>query len=190
MDKDDYMQIFTLEHSKESYIADFVLYGLVITLLLIFILFASPPAQWLFTLSAVLIGLISWTLIEYGMHRFVLHGLQPFRSWHEEHHARPTALICTPLILSTSLILILVFLPLLILTSLWTACAITLGILLGYLVYAIVHHLLHHGYSENRWVKQRKQWHGLHHSKYTQEGYFGVTTAFWDHLFRSRGDQG
>jgi cyclopropane-fatty-acyl-phospholipid synthase len=33
--------------------------------------------------GAALAGLLGWSLIEYGVHRFVLHGLAPFRRWYE-----------------------------------------------------------------------------------------------------------
>jgi hypothetical protein len=54
--------------------------------------------------ALALLGLVAWTLLEYALHRFVLHGLQPFRTWHAEHHRRPRALIGTPTILSATLI--------------------------------------------------------------------------------------
>ncbi|MDX5446368.1 MAG: hypothetical protein LPJ87_09975, partial [Zoogloeaceae bacterium] len=38
----------------------------------------------LWTGSILLIaGLVSWTLLEYLLHRFVLHGRGPFQRWHE-----------------------------------------------------------------------------------------------------------
>ncbi|GAB1426064.1 hypothetical protein MASR2M16_32980 [Thauera terpenica] len=33
-----------------------------------------------------LAGLVGWTLIEYLLHRFMLHRVEPFRAWHVEHH--------------------------------------------------------------------------------------------------------
>ena len=130
----------------------------------------------------VLAGLAGWTLLEYALHRFVLHGLRPFSDWHAEHHHRPAALICAPTILSASLIAALVFLPAWALGGLWPACAITLGVLGGYLAYAITHHATHHWRASNRWTRQRKRWHALHHDRHRGPGHYGVTTSFWDHL--------
>ena len=70
----------------------------------------------------VALGMVCWTAIEYLPHRFVLHGIAPFKRWHEEHHQRPTALIRAPAILRGSVILLLVFFPTLSLGGLWNAC--------------------------------------------------------------------
>ncbi|MCC6208917.1 MAG: sterol desaturase family protein [Gammaproteobacteria bacterium] len=113
---------------------------------------------------------------------FVMHGLQPFSRWHAEHHQRPTALICTPTILSATL----VFFPALVLLgNLWRACALTLGVLIGYLSFSITHHAIYHWCADIAWLKQRKQWHALHHHTIGQSGCFGMTSAFWDHVFGS-----
>lgn len=175
--------LFRLEHSRAAYRADFVAYGIAVAALAVFLLSASPHGQRLEMVILVLAGIASWTAIEYVLHRFVLHGLQPFRRWHEEHHRRPRALICTPTILSATLIAMLVFLPTLLLGDLWQACALTLGLLTGYLGYAITHHAIHHWRSGgNAWLKQRKRWHGLHHC-IDEPACYGVTSAFWDHVF-------
>ena len=121
------MELFALEHSKAAYRADFALYATAVVLLAGFLAYDGPREQWLGIASIALAGLVSWTAIEYVLHRFVLHGMQPFRRWHAEHHQRPRALICSPTIMSASLIVVLVFLPALLLGGLWRACALTLG---------------------------------------------------------------
>jgi sterol desaturase/sphingolipid hydroxylase (fatty acid hydroxylase superfamily) len=162
------------------------LYGTAVLLLAAYLLAAGPHEQRLALLAWVAAGLGSWSAIEYGLHRFVLHGLQPFRRWHAEHHQRPTALICAPTILSATLIVGLVFLPALVLGNLWQACALTLGVLVGYLAYSVTHHATHHWRADNAWLKQRKQWHALHHH-HPQAGYYGVTSSFWDRVCNSAG---
>lgn len=179
------MDFFTLEHSKMAYRADFVLYGSAIVALATFLLVASPHERRLVNMVLVLTGLVSWTAVEYVLHRFVLHGLQPFRKWHVLHHQRPTALICASTILSATLIAMLVFLPALLLGDLWRACALTLGLLTGYLGYAITHHAIHHWRADNAWLIRRKRWHALHHHNLAQPGCYGVTSAFWDYVFDS-----
>ncbi len=165
------MRFFSFEHSAAAYQADFVLYGAAVV---------------------ALAGGMAWTAIEYVLHRYVLHGLQPFRHWHEQHHRRPHALICTPTALSATFIGLLVFLPALVLGNLWQACALTLGLLSGYLAYAITHHALHHGHAEaflgtdSAWMKRRKRWHALHH-RVVPHAHYGVTSAFWDYIWRSAG---
>lgn len=180
------MGLFTLEHSKAAYRADFALYGTAVVVLVAFLLVDGPRGQRLEFAVFAGMGLAIWTVIEYALHRFVMHGLQPFSHWHEEHHRRPTALICTPTILSAMLIATLVFLPALVLLGdLWRACALTLGVLVGYLSFSITHHATHHWCADSAWLKQRKRCHALHHHTIGQSGYYGVTTAFWDHVFGS-----
>lgn len=180
------MGLLSLEHSKTAYWADFALYGVVVVGLAAYLWLATPVPQQLAAAVAVLAGLASWTAIEYVLHRFVLHGLLPFRAWHAEHHARPTALICAPTVLSGSLIAGTVFLPLWALAGLVWASAFTLGVLAGYLAYALTHHALHHGRHAGPWLLQRKRWHALHHHAGQQRCY-GVTSAFWDRLLGTDG---
>ena len=180
------MPIFTLEQSKVAYSADFALYGAAVVFLSTFLVVAGPQDHQLQLFAIALAGLAAWTFIEYALHRYVLHGLHPFRRWHAVHHERPTALICTPTILSAMLICALVFLPALLLGGAWRACALTIGLLIGYLIYAITHHATHHWRANGAWMLQRKHWHALHHH-IGQPGHYGVTSAFWDHVFGSIG---
>ncbi len=179
------MGAFKLEHSKAAYRADLVLYSAAVVLLAAFLLVDAPRTQRLEVVLFTLIGLGSWTIIEYALHRFVLHGLEPFRRWHAEHHQRPTALICTPTLMSAALIATLVFLPALALGTLWSACALTLGVLAGYLTYSITHHATHHWRADNAWLRQRKRWHAQHHRAEQPDCCYGVTSAFWDRVFGS-----
>jgi sterol desaturase/sphingolipid hydroxylase (fatty acid hydroxylase superfamily) len=179
------MELFSLEHSKAAYRADFALYGAAVVVLAAYLLLAVPRGQQLENLAFVLVGLASWTGIEYALHRFVLHGLQPFSRWHAQHHERPTALICTPTVLSAALIATLVFFPAFLLGNVWRASALTLGMLAGYLAYTITHHATHHWRADSAWLKHCKRWHALHHHQVEQPACYGVTSSFWDHVFGS-----
>jgi cyclopropane-fatty-acyl-phospholipid synthase len=183
------MRLFTLEHSAIEYGADFALHGAAVVLLSAFLIWGGPREHRLSIAAFVLVGLASWTVIEYAAHRFVLHGLQPFRRWHAQHHQRPTALIYAPTILIAILIVTLVFLPTLLLGDLWRACALTLGVLTGYLAYSITHHATHHWRTQSAWLRQRQHWHALHHRPIEHVGCYGVTTALWDHVFGTSGQR-
>ena len=179
------MGLFTLEHSRAAYWLDFAAYGAAVGALAGVLVVAGPREQGWEIAAVALLGLAGWTAIEYALHRFVLHGMDPFRRWHAEHHLRPNALICAPTLFSASLILVLVFLPALMLGGVWRACALTLGVLAGYLGYAITHHATHHWRADNAWLRRRKLSHALHHHATLEPGAYGVTSAFWDHVFGS-----
>lgn len=179
------MTLFRLEQHPAVYFADFVLYPLAIaagTALLV--LRPSGGPAWILPLAAVL-GFLAWSLVEYAMHRFVFHGLQPFKRWHEEHHQRPGALIGSSTPVSMAAFAILVFWPLSAAAGPQAALAATLGMSAGYLLYVVVHHASHHWKaSEGSWMRARKRDHARHHRP-GAEGWYGVTTPFWDHVFRT-----
>ncbi|ODV07957.1 MAG: hypothetical protein ABT20_12175 [Rubrivivax sp. SCN 70-15] len=179
------MGLFSLEHSRAAYRADFLAYGAAVLLLATYLGVDGHAGQRLAMLGWVAAGTAGWTLIEYALHRFVLHGLDPFRRWHAEHHARPSALICTPTLYSAALLFGLVYLPARLLLGPWCGGALTLGVLAGYLAYTVTHHATHHWRGESRWLLQRKRWHALHHRPGAHPGHYGVTTGFWDRAFGS-----
>lgn len=177
------MDLLSMEQSPGAYRADFVLYGTLVLLLIALSLWnAAPrPAGWL---AALLAGFALWSLIEYLVHRFVLHGIQPFKRLHAVHHARPRALYGLPTLFSLPLFAGLVFLPLLVLLGLWPTLPLMAGVLAGYLFYGLAHHLAHQGLSRSwpgpAWQLRRKRWHAHHHSG--QAACYGVSTGFWDQL--------
>jgi len=179
------MRFLSIEHSKPAYWADFFLYGVSMVLLAVLLVTHTPPTQGLGTALIAALGFVSWSLIEYVLHRLVLHELPVFKDWHAAHHERPGALICTPTVLSAILIGTVIFMPALWILSLWHAIALTFGVLVGYLVYAITHHGIHHWKTNNGWLRQRKYWHALHHKPTGRGAFYGVTSSFWDHVFGS-----
>ena len=180
------MGLFRLEHSKLAYCADFASYAAAVVFISAWLLAAAPREQELTLGACTVVGIVGWTLLEYLLHRFVLHGLQPFRAWHEAHHDRPAALICTPTVLSAGLIVLLVYLPACWLIGMWPANAVTLGVLVGYMSYAVTHHMTHHWRSGNAWLGRRKRWHARHHHVRAPVC-FGVTSGVWDWVFLSIG---
>ena len=175
-------EMFSLEHSKTAYWTDFVLYGLVIAGLTGALLVPEHGAERGRLIALAAIGLSAWSLVEYAMHRFILHGLEPFKSWHLKHHERPIALISAPTTLSASLIAGLVFFPALLVVGVWPAVAVTLGVTIGYLSYALCHHGTHHWKPRGKWLKDRKRWHAIHHKGSSGQCY-GVTSMLWDRVF-------
>jgi cyclopropane-fatty-acyl-phospholipid synthase len=181
------MGLLTTEHGRMGYLADLVLYAAASATLGLVLAVAAPHERRIELAAFALVGVATWTLVEYMLHRFVLHGLQPFRRWHAEHHRRPGALLGTPTVLSAALIAALVFLPAWVLGDRWSACALTFGLLTGYFAYALVHHAVHHWGVDLPWLRHVKRHHFLHHRPGAAPGRYGVTSALWDIVFRTNG---
>ncbi len=177
------MGLFSIEHSPAVYRADFVLYGLVVPLGAALLIAAGPSNRGAELLAAVALGGLGWSLAEYLLHRFVLHGVPPFSHWHAEHHRRPAALIGSPTLLSAGLIAGGVFAPLAWATDPWLGGAVTLGVTAGYLAYTVMHHVLHHWRQRWPWLMRRQRWHARHHRRAGPPACYGVTSSWWDRAF-------
>jgi cyclopropane-fatty-acyl-phospholipid synthase len=177
------MRLLAIEHSLSGYRADFIFYGLAWLTLMSYLALGVPVVERGAVVGLASAGLAAWTLVEYLFHRFVLHGIPPFSKWHAMHHRHPRALIFTPTVLSAALLMLLVFLPALAFGNPWRAWGLTFGMLSGYLVYTLAHHAFHQSGAVLRGLlgRRRRRWHALHHA--AGGGYYGVTTAFWDHVF-------
>jgi sterol desaturase/sphingolipid hydroxylase (fatty acid hydroxylase superfamily) len=137
-------------------------------------------------------GLLAWTLIEYGLHRFVFH-YQPQSAWgkrvhfifHGVHHDYPNdvhRLVMPP---SASIPLaVLFYLGFSALLPEPLLFAFFPGVVAGYLVYDLGHYALHHASFKNSVFKRLKKHHLLHHYADDTRG-FGVSSSLWDAVFRS-----
>jgi cyclopropane-fatty-acyl-phospholipid synthase len=173
------MNVFTIEHSKTAYWADFAFFGATIVVLAITVAVGTPHAQWPRVAFLAITGVVGWSVLEYLVHRFLFHGVQPFRRWHAEHHARPTAFICAPTIVTASVLGTFLFFPAWLMGGAWSACALTFGVLCGYVAYATTHHAIHHWRAKSRWLRRRQRWHFIHHSA-QRPCCYGVTSGTWD----------
>ncbi len=178
------MGLFSLHHGKLSYAADYLGYGLLVAATAAATVAFVPAAQAWTALAFAVAGAAGWSLAEYLLHRWVLHGLQPFQRWHALHHERPRALIATPTVLTMALFFALVFVPALWLLPAGRGLALTCGVLAGYLAYTVTHHAVHHWHGRSAWLLRHKRWHALHHHAGSQACY-GVTSPFWDRVFGS-----
>lgn len=179
------MSIFSFEHSVLSYRVDFVFYLLAVLLLAGFVGWSATAGQALLMAALICAGLVVWSGLEYSLHRYVLHGMEPFASWHREHHRRPAALVGASTALSASMLGGLVLLPAWWWMGSLKASALFLGVVAGYLGYTATHHAVHHGLSRSairlEWIQNKTSWHTQHH-QLSQQCCFGVTTRFWDYL--------
>ena len=165
--------------SKRSYYADFVVYPVLIATACLWSLWQIAPHAAERWFAAVCVGMLFWTMIEYVLHRWVLHRMPPFSRLHAMHHEHPTALIGTPTWVSASLFLGL-WASLAYGLSVTTAGGLIGGMMTGYLVYVIIHDAVHHRLTRpGSWLHMAKRRHARHHSAGSASN-FGVSTSIWD----------
>ena len=150
----------------------------------------SGELFWLF-----LLGLFSWTLLEYGLHRFVFHvrfGLRNpktadfINGSHLNHHAAPRdpdkLLVRPGYGLTVSAILF--GLAYLLSHSFFTASGIMAGIWAGFIYYEAVHYRVHLTTAPSGFIARQRRAHFYHHFT-NQKRCFGVTSPLWDYVFRT-----
>jgi sterol desaturase/sphingolipid hydroxylase (fatty acid hydroxylase superfamily) len=141
----------------------------------------------------VALGLFVWSFTEYILHRFIFHfypksslGKRIHFIFHGVHHDYPNdakRLVMPP---SASIPLALAFFFLFnAILPVNTVYAFFLGFISGYLIYDMAHYALHHANFKSPFLKKLKQHHMLHHYSDSTRG-FGVSSDFWDNVFRSK----
>lgn len=170
--------------TRAGFLADFYVYPCVAAILGTLAISAAPR-DWPALRLALLIGLGTWTLLEYLVHRWIFHHAPWFRQQHAAHHDVPKALIGTPTWLSLVTVVALVMLPSAMVAGMAIGSSFTAGLVLGYLWYGVVHYGAHHWHTQPRGYFARiKRRHAIRHQIEVQ-GNFGVTTSLWDHVFRT-----
>ena len=139
------------------------------------------------------LGVLIWTLLEYGLHRFVFHVQAPVRNprlreiinaSHLEHHASPRdpgKVLVHPsygLVISTFLfgLLYLFF------RSVFSTTGVIAGVWTGFLYYEAVHYRVHFSLSGSGFVARQRRAHFYHHFT-NNKRCFGVTSPIWDYVF-------
>lgn len=142
------------------------------------------------TIGFYLGGLATWTFMEYILHRFVFHIDEyfPFMKRfhyivHGIHHEYPKdeeRLFMPPV--PGTIISFFLFLFWYLFFG-WNAFAFMAGITNGYLLYSYIHYRVHTNPStkffHRLWVH-----HAKHHYKFPDKA-FGVSSPFWDIIFRT-----
>ena len=147
------------------------------------------------TLALFVAGFVTWTLLEYWLHRGPFHW-KPKVSWgerlhfllHGVHHQWPKdryRLVMPP---AVSITLFFVFGAVWLLTVGTTyGWACHAGFVAGYMTYDLTHYYIHHFHPKTAFGRALKKHHMLHHFK-DPDSRFGVSTMFWDRVFRTRGE--
>lgn len=135
-------------------------------------------------------GTLTWTFIEYVIHRFVFHfepksklGKRLHWMFHGVHHDYPQdeyRLVMPP---GISLPLAFLFYYLFHLMMPYPFnLAFFSGFILGYLAYDTGHYAIHHFHINNPFLKRIKINHMNHHYVEPERG-FGVSSTLWDKVF-------
>jgi sterol desaturase/sphingolipid hydroxylase (fatty acid hydroxylase superfamily) len=173
-----------------------VFYTLYATIVLVFAVRSAHP--WIGVLT-YLAGLPLWTLIEYLFHRYVLHGRFPAHDGvigrflhdrldplHWEHHARPFDGMHISGVLKDILPLFAVAAPASFIVPVYTAPVLLAGVVQCYVLEEWIHHSVHFYDFRNRYFRYIKRYHRFHHTQPGMELGFGLTSGFWDVVFRTR----
>lgn len=166
--------------------------------LIIFFTYAAGLLYWSVTHTALtaavtvglfVIGLLSFTWVEYNVHRYVFHMATNTESkakaqytMHGIHHEFPkdkTRLAMPPL-LSITLATLLLFVFRLILGDF--VFAFLPGFLVGYAGYLSVHYMVHAFQPPKNFLKALWVNHSVHHYK-NGEVVFGVSSPLWDYIY-------
>lgn len=138
------------------------------------------------------VGWLSWSLVEYLMHRFLFHAQVESETLriatllaHGHHHVwpqDPRRIAATPVqLLSTALLFHGAFRLVLGPDAWWAAMA---GATCGYVAYEAVHWLAHHGRPRSRVLRALKAHHMRHH--HLEPGTrWGIGTPLFDWIFRT-----
>ena len=173
-----------MQLSKTAYHADFAIYAIVLCVLAGATALGTSWVQRIHWLAAFTAAMAGWTLLEYLLHRFLLHRSSVFAGMHAVHHDSPRAYVGTPTWVSLGTFWLVVFLPVWWGVSFNIASGLTAGVMMGFLWYGVVHHVIH--YRRPRvlasWMLASRHRHLRHHYS-TQAGNFGVTIPLWDYVF-------
>lgn len=159
--------------------------------------FMSRPSFSALTLVGTVVAtLLAYPFVEYGVHRFILHGRYLYRSpwtaalWkriHYDHHQDPNDLRVLFGALSTTLPTIMAAtFPIGYGVAGWMGVPVAFATGLGcFMVYELCHCMQHLRVApKNRFLRRIKRHHLLHHF-HNEQGNFGITSLMCDRLFGS-----
>ena len=142
-------------------------------------------------LKLLVLGFLSWGLIEYGLHRFIFHydaksevGRKFIYAAHLSHHDNPKSKdnLFASLRFSVPIAAAYWLLAWGTLGTWQAAAYLFIGLVAGYFSYEWLHLQAHHGKSGLPVLRYLKKYHLLHHYR-TPELRFGVTSPVFDLIF-------
>ena len=139
----------------------------------------------------IIAGVFSWTLIEYGLHRFVFHyrarstfGKKLVYAAHLSHHENPrvTNRLFSGLLISLPIATVYLLSAWIVTGSPQRATYLFTGLASGYSCYEWLHFQAHHRRPRLRLFRYLRKYHLLHHYQTPQQRY-GVTSPLLDVIF-------
>jgi cyclopropane-fatty-acyl-phospholipid synthase len=171
-------------------------YSVYAAVVLALALAAGRPSRALVFFAA---GFFAWTLLEYLVHRYILHGRFPdgpgvvqhfmhrtFDHLHLEHHARPWDGRHVNGTIKDTGPFVFVLAALSWLGAVDGAPVLVAGLLQAYILEEWVHHSVHFSEFDNPYFRYIKRHHLFHHSPRGSQAGYGLTNGFWDIVLRTR----
>jgi sterol desaturase/sphingolipid hydroxylase (fatty acid hydroxylase superfamily) len=152
-----------------------------------------------YALAYLALGVMAWTLLEYLVHRFILHGRFPdgpgffkhrvhtfFDTMHADHHQRPwDGMYINGHLDSVPFAALLVTVSFL-LTPYYKAPVLVAGLLQCYVLEEWIHYSVHFCRFRSRYFQYIRFHHWYHHSPHGSAQGFGLTSGLWDRITGTR----
>jgi len=183
MFESDFIERFSRVHPATPFVAYIPL--------LLWVLYRSVERHTgLVIVPLICVGLFTWTLTEYLLHRFVFHWVNE-TSWgkrvhfvlHGVHHDYPNDKTRLVMPLGASIPMAILFYVLFRgLFGVVIGEPLYIGMGIGYLLYDGTHYAVHHFKQTTKLGKWLRKHHMVHHFA-DHEGGFGVSSPLWDLVF-------
>ncbi|CAJ0932548.1 unnamed protein product, partial [Ranitomeya imitator] len=161
----------------------------------------SIPVSSLVFFPLFLVGTLVWSLMEYGIHRYIFHMNPPASNYflitlhfmlHGQHHKvswglrlPSTAPVWFFPPVPASFVIIPLYLILQVVLPPVLGLSLFVGGLFGYVAYDMTHYYLHYGSpSKGSYLAWLKSYHVRHHFEHQKSG-FGITSTLWDRPFNT-----
>jgi dihydroceramide fatty acyl 2-hydroxylase len=151
----------------------------------------NEHTSWSQNFLFIIAGVFSWTLIEYGLHRFIFHytartelGRKLIYAAHLSHHENPRAInkLFSGLVISVPVATVYLLVAWLATGSLHATTYMFTGLTAGYFCYEWLHFQAHHRRPRLRLFRYLRKYHLLHHYQTPKQRY-GVTSPLLDLIF-------
>ena len=169
----------TQANSRAGLVADAV-----VAFALLYFGLRRPDISSMVALATIFSGLILFSFVEYGFHRWLFHGhMRAFKKAHGVHHRHPAGYDALPFFLPP---LGMLALATLLVTIVPPASALLLsgGVAAGYALYGLSHCAIHAVRFRYAPAKRWASHHHIHHRHPDKN--FGVITPLWDIVLNTR----